>query len=180
MSFDKRLLFNKDLFEVHTIQVPMLSNCFTLKRNGDLKLFTKNQLVYFVDSLDFLVSQTPNSALPYWLIFFGFNSMNIHVPGLQFFIRFHTHAKIQATQADRIIPFNGSEMNGVKYALFYSLIASLGWGNWVLFPPLTEWIMTSSDPQQGLENLDQPLFKQKGILCFSGMHCALCLNFSSF
>lgn len=75
------------------------------------------------------------------LIVFGFNSMNIHVPGLQFFIRFHTHAKLQATQADRIIPFtfNGMEMNGVKYALFYSLIASLGWGNWVLFSPL-DWM----------------------------------------
>lgn len=119
--------------------------CYHLSQNASLwrighpkSLFfsLKNQVVYFLD-LFFLFSGVTNTEqhTAYWLILFGFLTRWIFMsPGLQFFIRFHTHAKIQATQADRIIPFNGWEMNRVKYALFYSLIASLGWGNWV--PPL--------------------------------------------
>lgn len=163
----------KRLFRTHKPRYHLSQNA-SLWRNGHPKCLVffpqKSGCFFFLTFLFFLFSGVTNTEqhTAYWLILFGFLTRWIFMsPGLQFFIRFHTHAKIQATQADRIIPFNGWEMNRVKYALFYSLIASLGWGNWV--PPsssslLTEWIMTSSDPRQALENLDRPLFKQKGIL----------------
>lgn len=143
MSFDKRLLFNKDcLFEVH-IQLTILHSlhmsrklCYVEKWKLKVVYYGFFQFIFLISLICWCHKNWTIHLLTEVLIFFVFNSMNIHVPQF-FFIRFHTHAKIQATQADRIIPFtfNGLEMNGVKYALFYSLIASLGWGNWVLFPP---------------------------------------------
>lgn len=143
----------------YSVLFTCLSNGVTLKEIETGKLFTKISRInfgLFSWLLDLLVLQAQNNT-------YGLKSWYSLVLTQWIFMSWgcssssdFTHTKIQTTQADRIIPFtfNGLEMNGVKYALFYSLIASLGWGNWVLFPPLTEWIMTSSDPRQGLENLD--------------------------
>lgn len=129
-----------------------LTSCSSVKIVQSTKTDLPQKLiwVYFLDFLDLATSQALNNTsadilgfLTRWIFMsWGCNSSS----DFTHMLKYKPHRQIESflLKAWRWMEENMH---------FYSLIASLGWGNWVP-PPLTEWIMTSSDPWQGLENLD--------------------------